>query len=208
LEETRNLIIGKAEELFLKYGIKSVTMDDISQELAISKKTIYQYFKDKDELVNTVARVHLEKEKEEITNISKQARNTLEEFMMLSRCIKDSHLKMNPVVFWDMKKYYHEAWEMFQEYKRGVFFESIKLALKRGVAEGYFRNDINLDVLAALRLEQIQMSYNENVFPPDKFNIVEVQKQLFEHFVHGILTEKGRNDFDEFFTIINQPLIP
>jgi TetR/AcrR family transcriptional regulator, cholesterol catabolism regulator len=203
LEETKNLIIGKAEELFLRYGIKSVTMDDIAHELSISKKTIYFYFKDKDELVNIVARIHLEKEKEEIEKIQGQAKNTIEEFMMLSRCIKESHLKINPVVFWDLKKYYHQAWQIYQEYKRGVFFTSIKSSLERGIAEGCFRKDINVDVLAALRLEQIQMTFNEDVFPPEKFGIMEVQKQLFEHFVHGVLTEKGKKEFEEFFTFIN-----
>jgi TetR/AcrR family transcriptional regulator, cholesterol catabolism regulator len=199
LEEIKQIIIGKAEELFLRYGIKSVTMDDIAHELSISKKTIYQYFTDKDELVIMVTRAHLEKEKEEIEKTRSQARNTIEEFMMLSQCIKESHMKMNPVVFWDLKKYYYQAWQIFEEYKSGVFFDSIKSSLIRGIKEGFFREDINVDVLAALRLEQIQMSFNDKIFPPEKYDIAEVQKQLYEHFVHGVLTEKGKVEFHDVF---------
>ncbi len=176
-------------------------MDDIAQELSISKKTIYQYFKDKEELVSIVAKVHLEKERIEIEQINKTAKNTMEEFILLSKCIKENHLRMNPVVFWDLKKYYHQAWHIFKEYKNGVFFESLRSSLKRGIEEGFFREDINIDVLAALRMEQIQMTYNEEIFPKDKYDIMEVQNQLFNHFVHGVLTQKGEEEF-----AVNLPL--
>lgn len=175
-------------------------MDDIAQELSISKKTIYQYFKDKDELVNTVAREHMEKEKQELHHVHSQARNTIEELVLISRCMRENHMRINPVVFWDLRKYYRSAWEIYQEYKKGVFYQSIKKSLERGISEGFFRSDINIEALAILRLEQIQMTFNGEIFPGEKFDMMEVQKQLFEHFIYGLLTEKGRTEFLEYIS--------
>jgi len=200
LEDIKNNIIESARNLFLKYGIKSVTMDDIAQTLAISKKTIYQYFKDKDELVSVVARAHMEMEREAMDTMRQRAQNTIEELVLISRCMRENHMRINPVVFWDLRKYYRTAWEIYQEYKKGVFYQSIRGALERGVRQGYFRSDIDIETLAALRLEQIQMCFNPEIFPDEKFDRVEVQKQLFEHFIYGLLSEKGRKEFFEYIS--------
>lgn len=175
-------------------------MDDIAQELAISKKTIYQYFKDKDELVSTVARNHMEMERKEMESMHLKAQNTIEELVLISRCMRENHMRINPVVFWDLRKYYREAWEIYQGYKKGVFYQAIRGSLERGVSQGFFRSGIDIETLAAFRLEQIQMCFNTEVFPGEKFDRMEVQKQLFEHFIYGLLTEKGRKEFFEYIS--------
>lgn len=203
MEEVKQHIIGKAEELFLKYGIKSVTMDDIARELAISKKTIYQYFTDKNEIVNRVVHIYLEREKETMAEARRSAEDIIEECFLLSRCLRENHIRINPVVFWDMKKYYQKAWNLYQEYKNEIFFESIRQTLEKGIREGYFRESINPEILALLRLEQIQLIFNEDIFPRHKFNLYEIQEQLYNHFMYGLLTEKGKQAFEQYTSNYN-----
>lgn len=192
MENIAEKIIESAEGLFLKYGIKSVTMDDIAKDLAISKKTIYQFFKDKTEIVVKVARKHMEREKQQIEEIHSQSANIIEELIMMTRCMKENHMKTNPSVFIDLRKYYKKGWQVYLEYKNKVFYKSILSSLKQGIKEGVFRPDINVEILANMRLELIQLSFNDDIFPRDRFNFTEVHQQLSEHFIYGILTIKGK----------------
>lgn len=192
MEDIAENILESAEALFMKYGIKSVTMDDIARELAMSKKTIYQYFKDKTDIVVQVARRHMEHEKQQIEDINNQSANIIEELIMMTRCMKENHMKINPSVFMDLRKYYQRGWQVYLEYKNKVFYKSILASLQRGIAEGVFRSDINVEILATMRLELIQLSFNDEIFPRDKFNFTDVHQQLSEHFIYGILTEKGK----------------
>ena len=198
MEEIKNKIVESAEGLFLKYGIKSVTMDDIAKDLAISKKTIYQFFKDKTEVVNSVARNHLEKERQEIEEIHAKAENIIEELIMMTRCMRDNHMRINPAVFLDLKKYYKSAWQIYLKYKNSVFYQSIVKSLERGIREGYFRKNIDIEILATIRLELIQLSFNDEIFPRDKFNFIEVQNQISDHFINGILTTKGKELLENY----------
>jgi AcrR family transcriptional regulator len=198
VEPVKKNIVEGADELFMKYGIKTVTMDDIARYLSISKKTIYQYFADKTEIVNTVALEHLEKQKSEISTVKNSARNAIEELFMVSRCLRENLVKINPSVFHDLKKYYRSAWEIYLKYRSEVFYQSIQDTLENGKDKGYFREDINVKILATLRQEEIQMVFNGEIFPRDKFEIKEVQIQLFDHFVYGILTAKGQKLYHKY----------
>jgi len=199
VEEIKEKIIEGAADLFLKYGLKTVTMDDIARHLAISKKTIYQYFNDKNELVNTVAKMHMELEKKQIEEIQNQTSNTIEELIMMTKCMRENHNRINPVVFLELKKYYKKAWQIYLEYKSNVFYQSILSSLKRGIAEGVFRSDINVEILATMRMELVQLSFNDDIFPRDKFDFREVQNQLSQHFLNGLLTIKGKEQIENYY---------
>jgi len=192
MEDLSDKIIHEAASLFLKYGIKSVTMDDISRSMGISKKTVYQYFSDKKEIVNKVAKTHLESEKRNFEEIHAKADTAIDKLFRHSVFMRKSFDKMNPVVIYDLKKYYKDAWQLFLEYKRSVFSKKMIETLKEGMEQGYFRKDIDPEILINLRFEIMQLIADGSIFPPDKYDFREVQIQLFDHFIHGILTEKGQ----------------
>lgn len=198
-------IIEEATSLFLKYGIKSVTMDDISRSMSISKKTVYQYFKDKNEIVNKVASVHLENEKRIFEEIQADAENAIEKLYRHSLFLRKSFEKMNPVVLFDLKKYYKDAWELFIRYKKEVFSKSMVDTLREGMEQGYFRESIDPEILVTLRFEVLQLIADGSIFPTDKFDFRDVQIQLFDHFIHGILTEKGYVLMNEYHKSQIQP---
>ena len=135
LVENKRNIIGKAEELFRLYGVKSVTMDEIARELGISKKTIYQYFKDKDELVCETTTHILECDKHEFDQIQKEAANTIEELFLISKCLRRNLENLNPSILFDLKRYHPKAWKIFIEYKEMFFKETVRKNIKKR----YFR---------------------------------------------------------------------
>lgn len=199
MQDISQRIIEQAGKLFLKYGIKSVTMDDISTELSISKKTIYQYFRDKDEIVSQVAENHLLQEKARMEEIRSEASNAIEQLYNYSACLREMFEGMNPAVLYDLRKYYNTAWQIYLDFKDKVFFHAIADILRQGIKEGYFRKDIDIEVLSILRLEEFQMTTYDSLFPMEKFDMKHVQMQLFMHFVFGIVTEEGYHKLNQYF---------
>ncbi len=191
MEDIANIIIQEASILFMKYGIKSVTMDDISRSLGISKKTVYQYFHDKNEIVNKVAKAYLENERRNFEEVQINAENAIDKLYRHSLFLRKSFEKMNSVVIFDLKKYHKDAWQLFQAYKKNIFSKSMIETLKEGIDQGYFRGNIDPEILITFRFEILEMVADGNIFPPDKYDFRQVQIQLFDHFIHGILTEKG-----------------
>ncbi|MDH3709941.1 MAG: TetR/AcrR family transcriptional regulator [Cyclobacteriaceae bacterium] len=185
-------IINGSHELFTRFGVKSITMDDIAKHLSISKKTIYQYFKDKNDLVISVSKMHLEQEREEIQSIKDQTTNAIETLIEESLCMRKKMSDLNPSLIYDLQKYHPEAWNLYLESKEAVYIRSLDETLKSGMAEGYFREDINPGILAVLRVEQIEMALNNRAYPRQRFDFKDVLIQLFDHFLNGLVSEKGR----------------
>ena len=197
-ESTTDLrILHTAESLFFQYGIRSVTMEDIAKELSISKKTIYQFFKDKDEIVLKVSRQIFAKEQAKMNQIHEQGENVIHEMVLISRYIRAHVAEANPSAMHDLQKFYPEAWKTFLVFKLQSL-HLIESTLKKGMVEGYFRSDINPRILAILRSETIELSFSQHLFPRQEFEPLEVQGQLFEHFINGILTDKGRKLYHKY----------
>lgn len=190
--DIRDNIIKTAEELFIRHGFRRITMDDIAREQAISKKTIYQYFTDKNEIVCSVTSKYLEQEKCQILELESDSENVIEYLVKLSKQLRRHVGTINPTAMDDLKKYFPQGWEIYLQFKREVFLKSIIKILSQGIKEGYFRPDINPEVLAIMRIEQIQMAFDESLFPRSRFDFMEVHAQFLKHFMAGILTEKGR----------------
>lgn len=197
LDNKEKLLKG-AEALFMKYGVRSITMDEIARHLGISKKTIYQHFTDKDDIVESFARGHLERQRQQLDKITEESKNAVEEMVKLSICLKENMRGVNPSLLFDLQKYHPRAWNAWLEFKSKVIHQSIIRSMKQGMEEGYFRSDINMDVLARMRLEVVQMAFDSMIFPREEYNLPEVQAQLFDHFVHGIMTEKGKKLYQKY----------
>ena len=190
-------ILEKADALFNKYGIRSISMDEIARELGISKKTIYQYFKDKDDIVYQITRNTIEKDKSEFEAATQQSSNLISALLQMSKCLRENFNKINPSLIFDVQKYHPRSWSLWIDYKNDFIYNTILNTLERGKMEGIFRPEINPEILATFRIEQVQMSFDEKIFPRNKFDFKEVQLALFDHFVHGILTSKGQKIFDD-----------
>ena len=183
LMEIKERILETAQELFFKYGIRSISMDDIAKELSISKKTIYQYYKDKDEVVHMLMQKKMGVDQKRFHDISKASENVIEEMFNMMGHMRNVIGQMNPSAFYDLQKYHSDTWKLFKEFRENHIVLMVEEMLTRGIKQGYLRPDIHPKILARLRVEQVEMSFNPNIFPPEKFKILEVQISLLEHFL-------------------------
>lgn len=196
-DQTALDILHGASELFMRYGVKSITMDEIARHLSVSKKTIYQHFADKDELVITFTKVVLQQQQNEICCLENDNTDVMEGLYNMSEYMRTKICTINPSLLFDLKKYFPVAWKIFLDHKRSFMKNHIKDCLERGVKEGYFRSNIDIEIIARMRIEQVEMSFNPEIYPVDIFNMSDVHMQLFEHFVFGICTIKGHEKLDD-----------
>lgn len=185
-------IVEKAQELFFRYGLKSITMDDIASNLGASKKTIYQYFKDKDSLVDAVVQREIEQDMQECGRIAVSCENAVHEVFKAFDMLQEMLTTMNPSIIFEMQKYHPEAYKKMNAHKNKFFVNIIKENLIRGIAEGNYREDLNIDILSRYRIESVFLGFNPEIFMQGKFTLVEVEMELMEHFLYGICTPKGQ----------------
>ncbi len=196
--EIKERIIAKAREQFFRYGVKSVTMDDIAKELGISKKTIYQHFEDKDALVYQLMMGEMAKDKSEWDALNKSTKNVIEKIVKSMDIIKQAFAEINPCTFFDIKKYHPKTWQIFEEHKQDFILASIHQELAEGIEQGFFRADIKVEILARMRMEQVEMGFDPHLFPPNKFSLIDVELTMLDHYIRGILTSKGLDVYQEF----------
>jgi len=191
-------ILHHADALFLRSGIKSVSMDELAAEVAMSKKTLYKTFANKDELVLAVMRGHIEKSERDCGAIAKRATNAVEECVLMGRWADHQFSHIHPSIFHDLRKYHPAAWASFGEHKNTYILNQITQNLRRGMTEGLFRPDLDVDVLARLNLAQIELAFDPDLYPPAEFAPVRVNRVLDEHFLLGVVTLKGHRLFNKY----------
>lgn len=192
---TEKNILDNATRLFMQYGLKSVTMDDIAGKSGVSKKTIYQFFQDKNEIIKISIKEHFENHKQSILDAINSTNTATGALIQLSTCMKKQVETINPAVLYDLQKYYPKYYLKVIEFKQEFMLDLVINMLNKGIADGSFRKEINVEILAIMRIEQVQLAFNPAIYPRDKFDFKSVNFQMFEHFVHGILTEKGREQY-------------
>jgi len=207
--EIKERIIAKAREQFFRYGVKSVTMDDIARELGISKKTIYQHFEDKDAIVHQLMMAEMANDKCEWDELDGSSNNVIEKIVKSMDIIRQAFAEINPSAFFDIKKYHPKTWQLFQDHKQNFVMDSIRKELLQGIKEGFFRHDIKVEILVRMRMEQIEIGFDPQLFPPNKFSLIEVELTMLDHFIRGILTPSGLEVYQEFMhnTINDKQLV-
>lgn len=189
--EAKERISTKAEELFMRFGIRSVSMDDIANHLGMSKKTLYQYYADKDELVHAVVSNHIADLENNCLIITGDAKDAIDEIFITIDQIIDEFNNMNPMLLHDLEKFHYRAFERFRQHKDKFLIEAIRKNLEWGIKEELYRADLNVDVLSKFRLETMMVPFNVTAFPPGKYNLAELSKEFLIHFIYGIATIKG-----------------
>ncbi len=184
----------------MKYGIKSVTMDDMAKELGVSKKTLYKYFKDKNEIVSTLMKMDINGEMKILESLAETSKNAIEETYAFSNVLIEKLKSVNPSLMYDLEKYHPKAWNLFVTHKRIDVFGCIKANIERGIEEGFYRETINAEVVAKLYSEKIDLIFNQEIFPLGKFSVEDVYTEMIDYHLQGIVNENG----NEYLTQIKQ----
>lgn len=195
--DTRTKIIGKAAALFVESGIKGITMDELAEHLGMSKRTIYEHFADKKELVKECV-IFIDNKKDELAKDAvKHSKNVIETLLTLHL----DNLKMmgsvNRKFADDIKKFYPELHNYFQEKRESSVYSTINF-LQKGVEEGVVRDDQNVEIYANLLHEEMYLLFDNRSIHLSEFSVKEVYSVMFLCFLRGIATNKGLAVIDEF----------
>lgn len=187
-------ILLKAKELFFKLGVRSITMDDLSREMGISKKTLYQYVENKSDLVNKTLMLHFEDEKQVVCTAIETSENAIDEITQIATNSLKQFKSMHPSSIYDIKKYYPKAWQIIERFKSEYIYSCIKDNIAKGKMQGFYRENVNEDVVAKLYINTIDFLVNPQNFPAIEYNFSDLYKEFITYHLHGIATEKG-NDY-------------
>jgi AcrR family transcriptional regulator len=196
--EPKERILEKAHELFNRYGLRSVSMDDIAAQVGMSKKTLYQFFTDKEELVGAVFNSIMEGNKGHCCDAQKVSQNALDEVFLAFDRVQEMFADMNPAILFDMEKYHPQTFKKFKEYQNNFLYGMIKANLERGVEEGLYRDDLDIDILTRYRIHSVMLAFNPEVFPNNRTQLVHIEQELLEHFLYGLATVKGDKVIEKY----------
>jgi len=189
--DIKEKIIAGARKMFIKFGIRGITMDFIAEQLGVSKRTIYENFKDKDELLMHCIDVGMKEQSSKNEELIRNSENIIEATFKFIKNSIETFNTINPLFFFDIEKYYPNLWKTkIIENDNQNLNRSIEL-LNQGIGEDLFRKDINVDIVAKLILEQFKMLSNHELFPNDKYSKVDVFENIVINFLRGIATKKG-----------------
>lgn len=189
----KDKIIHKSSELFLEYGFRSVTMDDIASELGVSKKTIYEYFKNKSRLIEEVAEFISDEIQHEINLVMQSKYDPIEEIFEIKRCVlrrlKDE--KSSPQ--FQMQKYYPEIFKRLRQNQVCKMDECCSNNLKRGIENGYYRRDLNELFVTRMYISGMLNLKSEALFQETKLTPKQLYEEFLSYHLRSIVTDEGLN---------------
>ncbi len=199
----KDIILKKTGERFLKLGFKSVTMDDIADELAISKKTIYKYFNNKQDLVEqTITHIH-EACLCAIDGVCNVGFNAIHENFEVKKVFKDLLKSNDDSPMYQLKKYYPKIYEKVMSKEFLMFQECISKNIEKGIDEGLYRKDINKSVITRLYFALVMAVHDENLFTYNKNTINKLEIDVLEYHTRAIATDKGIKELEKQLKELN-----
>ncbi len=202
--EPKERILQKAADLFFRYGIRSVTMDEIAGQLGISKKTIYQYYTDKDEIVEGIIDREIVQNECKCNTYCSDSENAIHEIMLSLDGMEEMLKATNPLIMYDLEKHHIKAHKKFKNHTGQFWYNIIVDNLERGIKEGLYRPELNKDIVAKYRIESVFISFNQDMFPHSKYMISDVGREIGTLFLYSIATQQGVEMIEKYSREANQ----
>lgn len=187
----RQHIVEQAFATFKQRGFKNVTMDDISRQVGISKKTLYELFKHKDDLVEAVVQYVIQDNTCQLENTVAPSENAIEHTIQIMMYLERFVGGMNPVCFIDLQRYYPVAYQLLTQHRSQFVEQSILQNLRQGIEEGLYRPDIDVQIIARYRTESIFLVFQQHWFSNLDVDASRINYQIFIHYLYGLCTLKG-----------------
>lgn len=179
--------------MFSQYGIRNVTVMDIAEKIHVSKKTIYQHFRNKEDIIMSLIGISLTRNDEVRKKIEAKALFPSNELIEIFEHFYRLFSKVNPSVFYDMRKHHEMSWIRYKTQKMHLMLLMFENNLKKGITQGCYRSNINCEIMSRLAIEEIAMFIKSESPKTNDFSLA--KDTLIRHFVYGITTLKGRKHF-------------
>ncbi|HEY0979068.1 MAG TPA: TetR/AcrR family transcriptional regulator [Flavobacteriales bacterium] len=201
MDERGLRIVDEASKVFWKYGIKSVTMDDVARHLGISKKTLYLYVTDKADLVTRVLSSTSDRIHTEVTRLQGIGLNAIDEMLAIATYIAKETAVFHPSIYFDLAKYYPEACRVMDESKQMLVVKQITSNMEKGIREGLYRSDLNVPLLARLYVVRFDQAMTIEIGSMlGRFSLAEINWELFRYHIRAIASKKGIDHLEKKVT--------
>ncbi|MFN4886336.1 MAG: TetR/AcrR family transcriptional regulator [Bacteroidota bacterium] len=191
MEKKKQHIISESIQLFLKFGVKSLTMEDIARKLGISKKTLYAHVKDKEDLLLQAVILFGKFEDKQLNEICSRGLNAIDESLEIKKWVLDMIQNIHPSVAYDIEKFHPAVSKRMKTSRHENVYRSIFQNIVKGQKEGLYRSDINADILAKLYIGRMESIFDQELFPSTTYNVSDVYMEWFIYHIHGMATSKG-----------------
>ena len=189
--DIRDRIIKGAAELFRTYGIRSVTMDSLANQLGISKRTIYEVFSDKDELIVEVLTRMSRQQRELLKRVLDESENSIVAIFRMLEFTRDYFQEMNPAFQSDLKKYHNDVLMKNRDKVEMPDYRNNQQVIENGIKEGLFRKEVNPDLANRCIYNLGRSIMDHDLYPYEQFSRRDVVKNIFINYLRGISTLKG-----------------
>ena len=189
-------IIEGCYRIFTEQGIRNVSMDDISRKLGISKKTLYQFVDNKTDLLKKISVYIQDTIKARMEELEKMDLNAIDILLEMSKVANTRHLRINPMIAFEFRKYYPKVFEDYICVKKELIIENIKKNIDQGIKEGLYRRDLNKDIVAHLYFKKIEDFHNPELTDLQNFSYENVFEVMFENHIRGIANQNGIEYFE------------
>lgn len=196
--EVLNKILSTAIDLFRQYGFKSITMDDIARKAGISKKTLYQHFANKSEVIKESILWLKNSISDACIAQTNQSENAIEAFVKVMVVFGEVNRKMNPIAIFEMERFFPDCFKMFRESILKEDVVRLTENLNRGIEESLYREDINVPFLSLYRIDLSMLPFNPNLLLNHAYQLYEINNEVSEHFLYGIMTAKGVKQYKKY----------
>ncbi len=186
-----NNLLDNISTLFKKYGVKSVTMDDIARKFGVSKKTLYQHFENKTDVVYKVAHFEFDKEREILKKLCQEHKNVIDQLFVISKFIVKSNLLLSPSLMYSMEKYFHKTWEELINERREFVLNLIAENFKEGMKQGIYRSDINLSIIKLFYSFLLNIKSIKFFNDLTRENFDDTFNTIFTYHIRGIANHEG-----------------
>ena len=193
-------VLEKSREVFVKYGVKSVTMDDISKELGISKKTLYTVVKDKNELIEKTSFNISDDVFRKINKLLTKNLNPINELIEIENIVCDTITNFDPSVIHQFQKYYPAIHKKLHDRQKSAIINMIKDNMKRGIVDGLYRDNLNVNFMAHLDYNTSFNLINPDLFSSKEFEIRKIKHDYLIYHLRGISTSKGLSFIEKKIT--------
>ena len=183
--------LKQAFEVYMKFGIKSVTMDELARQLGMSKKTIYTFVKDKNDLVEQCVVMAQDIDSCEIDLISKQHHNAIDESLAIGEKIVNKLRAVHPSIFFDMQKYHPSAFKLMTCERDELITHNVIANLSKGKSQGLYRDNLNETIISRMYLSFLSVLFNGEVMQNSNYTFSQVYSEYFRYHIRGIASDKG-----------------
>jgi hypothetical protein len=200
-------ILEQVRRLYHRYGVKSVTMDDVAKHLCISKKTLYEYFTDKEDLVSQVVLMDNSNRNKFFQEIKNRELNAIEELFEVYRMINTMFRDYNSSMEYDIHKYYPDLFSKVKDIRRKKMYETMYNNMNKGKREGLYRKDLNSKIIARLHVFKVENMFDNDIFTMEELVSFKVFNEVFVYHMQGIMSAKGRSFFEKNFNRLKTDMV-